>query len=67
MTVVEVNGVPWDGPPGTTIDRLVAEWCRSPRGVAAALNGEVVPRSRWESTVLSPGDQVEIVTAAAGG
>ncbi len=64
---MQVNGTPWDGPPRTTVDRLVAEWCDSPRGVAVALNGEVVPRSRWEVTRLSPGDRVEIVTATAGG
>ncbi|HEV3282259.1 MAG TPA: sulfur carrier protein ThiS [Acidimicrobiales bacterium] len=64
---MQVNGAPWEGPPGATVDQLVAVWCVSPRGVAVALNGEVVPRSRWELTRLSPGDRVEIVTAAAGG
>ena len=64
---VEVNGTPWTAPPGVTLSRVVAEWCRSPRGIAVALNGEVVPRTRWEATPLSPGDRVEIVTAAAGG
>lgn len=63
---MEVNGASWDGPPGT-VDELVAQCCPSPRGVAVALNGEVVPKSRWGATRLSPGDRVEIVTAAAGG
>jgi sulfur carrier protein len=35
--------------------------------VAVAVNGEVVPRSTWGSTPVTPGDDVEIVTAAAGG
>ncbi len=67
MTAVEVNGAPWEGPADVTLSRVVAEWCRSPRGIAVALNGDVVPRARWEATRLSPGDRVEIVTAAAGG
>ena len=64
---MHVNGTPWDGPAVTTVAQLVSEWCPSPRGIAVALNGEVVPRSRWAATRLAPEDRVEIVTAAAGG
>jgi sulfur carrier protein len=39
----------------------------SARGVAVAVNGEVVPRSAWETTGLHPGDRVEVLTAAQGG
>ena len=37
------------------------------RGIAVALNGEVVPRSAWDVTDLRPGDRVEVLTAAQGG
>jgi sulfur carrier protein len=67
MSVVVVNGSPWDGPPGTTVAQLVEQWCPSPRGIAVARNGDVVPKSRWDRTELVPGDLIEIVTAAAGG
>ncbi len=67
MTTVQVNGAPWEGPTGATVEMLVVEWCDTPRGVAVAVNGEVVPKSRWVSTRLAHGDRVEIVTAAAGG
>ena len=46
---------------------LVASWCPSPKGVAVAINTEVVPRSAWATTAIGTGDAVEIVTAAAGG
>lgn len=36
-------------------------------GVAAARNSDVVPRSQWATTVLAPGDDIEIVTAVQGG
>ncbi|UTT38602.1 sulfur carrier protein ThiS [Glutamicibacter mishrai] len=36
-------------------------------GVAAAVNGAVVPRSSWNSKVLEDGHSVELVTAAQGG
>jgi sulfur carrier protein len=67
MSSVEVNGAPWDGPSGTTVADLVSQWCPSPRGIAVARNGDIVPKSRWEATPLLDGDRIEIVTAAAGG
>ena len=67
MSVVEVNGQPWEGPDGLTVAGLVAVWCPSPRGIAVARNGEVVPKSAWATTAVAAGDSIEIVTAAAGG
>ena len=40
---------------------------QEPKGIAVALNRCVVPRSEWESTAVSSGSVLEIVTAAAGG
>ena len=37
------------------------------RGVAVAVNGQVVPRHAWNTTRLSAGDEVEIVKLFAGG
>ena len=37
------------------------------RGVAVAVDGEVVPRSAWDSTELSDGQRVEVVGAIQGG
>lgn len=36
-------------------------------GIAVALNGEVVARSRWETTTLADGDKIEVLVAAQGG
>ena len=36
-------------------------------GVALALNGEVVPRSAWETATLAAGDEVDVVGARQGG
>lgn len=36
-------------------------------GVAVAVDGAVVPRSRWSVTPLATGQAVEIVTAVQGG
>lgn len=37
------------------------------RGVAVAVNDEVVPRRAWSGVRLQAGDRVEVVTAKQGG
>jgi len=37
------------------------------KGVAVAVNDEIVPRVWWETTNLRPGDRVEVVRAVQGG
>lgn len=37
------------------------------RGVAVAVDGEVVPRTEWESRTLAEGARVEVLTAMQGG
>ena len=39
----------------------------SARGVAVAVDGEVVPRASWESHEISDGARVEVLTAMQGG
>jgi sulfur carrier protein len=45
------------------LDRLSIET----RGVAVAIDGDVVRRSEWSITRIEDGGVVEIVTAVAGG
>jgi sulfur carrier protein len=37
------------------------------RGVAAAVDGEVVPRDQWQAVELADGQRVEVVQAVQGG
>jgi sulfur carrier protein len=37
------------------------------RGVAVALDGEVVPRGEWDATALRDGARVEVLQAVQGG
>lgn len=55
--------------PGAALMLLLAEFDVAPdaRGVAVAVNGEVVPRRDWPDTQLAPFDEVEIVGAVQGG
>ena len=66
MTVT-VNGDQRELAPGTTLADLVTALVPAVRGVAAALDGEVVPRRAWPGTPLADGAVVEVVTAVQGG
>jgi sulfur carrier protein len=37
------------------------------RGVAVALNESIVPRARWQTAHVRPGDRIEVVRAVQGG
>jgi sulfur carrier protein len=66
-----VNGEPREVADGATVDALVASVTGrvigQAGGIAAAVNGEVVPRGAWAAARLGDGDQVEVVTAVQGG
>jgi sulfur carrier protein len=64
-----VNGHEQALPDGATVQALVCELgvAESGRGIAVAVDGEVVPRSQWPESVLRPGARVEVLTAVQGG
>jgi sulfur carrier protein len=63
-----VNGRGRAAVAGTTVAGVVNELAGGlVRGVAVAVNGEVVPRASWPATVLHDGDTVEVLTAVQGG
>jgi sulfur carrier protein len=68
MTIV-LNGEARELAPGTTVRSLLdaLEVPGGARGVAVAIDAEVVPRGAWETTELDDGAQVEIVRAIQGG
>ena len=67
--LVIVNGEPRELASGTTVAEVVAALPGTPegRGVAVALEGEVVPRGQWQRTRLADGAHVEVVVAVQGG
>ena len=64
---VTVNGDARAVAPGITVSRLVAELGLEPRGIAVAVDGEVVTRRRWDDRTLTGGEQVEVLSIAQGG
>lgn len=67
--IVSVNGSERELAQGATVASLVAELgARADgRGVAVAVNGDVVPRSVWEDTALTEGVRIEVLIAVQGG
>jgi sulfur carrier protein len=65
--LLTVNGVPTPLPAPATVAALVAARAQGHSRVAVALNGDVVPRSRWDTTPVHPGDSVEVLAPTAGG
>ncbi len=64
---VVINGRPHRAAVGLSLAAAVALLTDAQTGVAAAVNGDVVRRVAWETTSLSDGDEVEVVTAVQGG
>jgi sulfur carrier protein len=66
---VTVNGRPRELPAGATVASVIELLDVTPgaRGVAVALDGEVVARSNWSATELCEGALVEVVAAIQGG
>ncbi len=64
--MIKVNGT-YRESSDDSVATLLARMGIDTRGIAVALNGEVVRRSEWDVTKILDGATVEIVTAAAGG
>jgi sulfur carrier protein len=67
--VILLNGQSSDLPAGETVAGALGRLglAVDARGVAVAVDGEVVPRAAWESFVLSATARVEVLTAMQGG
>ncbi len=65
---IRVNGAQMDTDAQTVAALLDSlEIPAAQKGIAVALNENVVPRRQWEEAELHAGDAVEIIRAAQGG
>jgi sulfur carrier protein len=67
--VIVLNGRDSDVRAGETVAAVLARLGldADARGVAVAVDGEVVPRARWESHAVPDEARVEVLTAMQGG
>ncbi len=66
---IELNGEACELPAGARLADAVRETGadQEARGVAVALDGEVVPRGQWQATELREGQAIEVLAAIQGG
>jgi len=69
VTTVTLNGEARDLPSEATVGAAVRATGApdAARGLAVAVDGEVVPRGQWESTRLREGQHIEVLHAVQGG
>ena len=67
MITVSVNGALRQLPVRTSVAALVEELGFAGKRIALERNGEIVPRSMFDTLLLSDGDKLELVVAVGGG
>ncbi len=67
--MIVLNGEESDVRPGELLSAALArlQLDLQARGVAVAVDGEVVPRAQWSSYALAAHARVEVLTAMQGG
>ena len=67
--MIRLNGQDSDVRAGESVAEVLArlDVASDARGVAVAVDGEVVPRAQWDSFVLQEHARVEVLTAMQGG
>jgi sulfur carrier protein len=67
--MIYLNGTPHDDAGDQTVAGLLRMLDLEPdaRGIAVAVDGEVVPRAGWSNFAIQDGARVEVLTAMQGG
>lgn len=65
--VIRVNGEALEGAENMNIAALLRRLDYPDRMIAVECNGEIIPKGKWENTLLKDGDAVEVVRFVGGG
>jgi sulfur carrier protein len=66
MTVL-LNDKEYEAPEGTSLAAFIASLGLKRQGIAVAIDYEVVPKDRWEETILSDRLELMLIQAVSGG
>jgi len=65
---LQINGQIRDLAEGATLeDAVVVLGLQQTKGIAVAVDGEVIPSSRWANKRLNEGQKLEVLRAVQGG
>lgn len=62
-----VNDQPFSAPPGTSLADFLKTRVGDRPGTAVAIDGKVVPRSKWAATPVADGADILLIEATQGG
>ena len=65
--MITVNGEVQVLPGDLTMRQLLEHLSVPEKGIAVAVDGTVLPKSRWDLTTVEKGSKIEILTAVQGG
>ncbi len=65
--MISINGKNVENIAGKTVLEYLTESGYDIKRVAVERNGDILPKSRYESTVLQDGDSIEVVSFVGGG
>lgn len=65
--MIVINGKNVENIAGKTVLEYLNESGYDIKRVAVERNGDILPKSRYESTVLQDGDSIEVVSFVGGG
>ena len=64
--MLKINGESFDAA-GRSVEKFLVDSGYDIKRVAVELNGNILPKAQYESTILNDGDRVEIVSFVGGG
>ena len=67
MIRIVFNNKPTELESGTSLQEFIDKNGMIPTNIAIAVNNSVVPKEKWESTIINDGDTLLIIKAYYGG
>ncbi len=64
---ITLNGQNKDFTDNLSLSQLIDEVSAGNKRIIAEINGNIVKKETWDETVISDGDEIELVTFVGGG
>ncbi len=65
--IIKVNNKEMELAEHASLQQLAETLQMPDKGVAVAVNNQMIPRTKWSETILQENDQVVVIKAACGG
>jgi len=64
---ININGTQKEIDGVVTLSGIVTKYCKQPRCIVTAVNGDIILSKDWENTILQENDSIDLVTPVGGG